>query len=38
MTQMNLSTNRNQLTDTENRPVVAMEERVWGRVGLEVWD
>ena len=30
--------NRNRLTDTQNRLVVAKGERGWGRKGLEAWD
>ena len=38
MTQMSLSKKQKPLTDVENRSVVAMEKKVSGRVGLEVWD
>ena len=32
---MNLSTDRNRLTDQEDRPVVAKEETEWGRMNWE---
>ena len=35
---MNLYTNRNRLTDIENKPIVTKKERWWGKEKSGVWD
>ena len=37
MTQMNLSMKKKQMTDIENRLVVAKDEGEWGRDAVGVW-